>query len=102
MSTPNNPHCEHQWPYRTCGNYELEHLTAAVVGAGAIAQLLLADANIAVSWRNADDPGAESQPFSERTLHGLLLALNVCIHDAESTAERLRDRAINDRGGGAQ
>lgn len=84
-----NPHCEPQWP-RNYGIHPLvANLHEAHYAASIIADLLLADRNIAAELADVDDPTGLPQPFTPNTAAGLRAALNVCLSEIGTIAERL-------------
>ena len=85
-----SPHCARQWPYNE-NSHVVASLREALNAATALARLLTADNAMRDNRDDSGAPEEEDQPFNGNIRGGLYSALNVCIREAESIAERMGD-----------
>lgn len=86
-----SPHCARQWPYNE-NSHEIAELREALNAATALARLLTADNAMRDNRDDSGAPEEEDQPFNGNIRGGLFSALNVCVREAESIAERLGEK----------
>jgi hypothetical protein len=84
-----SPHCAKRWPQSCINNYDLANVRQALCGISTIAHLLHSDTAIRESINESDDDPDLPRPFSIPTVFGLVNALEICVHFADLSAEKL-------------